>query len=243
MSTDPADEEPPDLVLRPGGPEDADALAALATAARHAAVPAMPPPVHTAEEDRAWIGRQLAGEREAWVADVDGQLVGYILLEPGWMHSIYVRPGRTREGIGSMLLDLAKSLQPDGLALWVFESNVPAQRFYRRHGFTEAERTDGADNEEQAPDIRMVWPGALGELRSRIDEVDDRLAELLNERALLTAEIQKRKPVPGHAGRDPEREREIVARMAAHAPNLGAERLSEIMHAVITESLDAAADS
>jgi ribosomal protein S18 acetylase RimI-like enzyme len=58
-----------------------------------------------------------------------------------------------------VLLDLAKALQPAGLQLWVFETNVGAQRFYRRHGFVEVERTDGAGNEEKAPDIRMAWPG------------------------------------------------------------------------------------
>ena len=31
------------------------------------------------------------------------------------------------------------------------------ESFYRRHGFTEVRRTDGADNEEHVPDVRMVW--------------------------------------------------------------------------------------
>jgi len=159
MSTEPQPDGAPDLVLRPAAPEDADALAELATAARHAAVPAMPPPVHTPEEDRAWIGRQLAGEREAWVAERDGGLVGYILLEPGWLHSIYVRPGLTGQGIGTTLLDLVKALRPDGFALWVFESNAGARRFYARHGLLELEHTDGSTNEERAPDLRMAWPG------------------------------------------------------------------------------------
>jgi len=41
--------------------------------------------------------------------------------------------------------------------LWTFVSNVRAQRFYERHGFTVAERTDGSGNEEKAPDLRYVW--------------------------------------------------------------------------------------
>jgi hypothetical protein len=40
--------------------------------------------------------------------------------------------------------------------------DVPGQRpsprrFYLRHGFTEAERTDGQRNDEREPDIRYVW--------------------------------------------------------------------------------------
>ena len=155
--------EAPDLTLRPGVPEDAAELAALATAARAAAVPMMPPPVHTAEEDRAWIGRQLDGEREVWVAEAGGELVGYILLEPEWLHSLYVRPGLTGRGIGSVLLDLVKALRPGGFALWVFVSNEGAQRFYRRHGLVEVRRTDGSDNEEHAPDIEMAWQGSDAE--------------------------------------------------------------------------------
>lgn len=154
----PAGEEV-DLSLRPGTLEDAPELAALATAARAAAVPMMPPPVHTADEDRAWIVRQLEGEREVWVAEADGELVGYVLLEPEWLHSLYVRPGLTGRGIGSVLLDLVKGLRPDGFALWVFVSNEGAQRFYRRHGLVEIRRTDGADNEERSPDIEMAWHG------------------------------------------------------------------------------------
>lgn len=47
-----------------------------------------------------------------------------------------------------------------GLRLWTFVSNQGAQRFYQRHGFQEAERTDGARNEEGAPDIQYQWAPA-----------------------------------------------------------------------------------
>lgn len=228
--------------LRRGAPQDADALAGLMTWCRQAAVPMMPASVHTPEEDREWMGRQLDGEREVWVAEAAGELVGYLILEPGWLHSIYVRPDLTGQGIGSFLLDSVKGLRPDGFALWVFESNEPARRFYLRHGLVEIRRTDGSDNEERAPDVEMAWLGRdpLAALRRRIDEVDDELAALLERRAVLSGRIQELKEVPGHAGRDPDREAEIAERMAQAAPHLGLERMRRIMHAVISESLDAA---
>ena len=169
-------------------------------------------------------------------------LVGYLILDPEWLDSLYVRPDLTGQGIGSVLLDLAKSLRPDGFGLWVFETNVRAQAFYRRHGLVVVRRTDGSDNEEQAPDLEMAWVGAdlLAGIRRRIDAVDARLAALLNERALLTAAAQQHKPLGGHAGRDVAREAEIVARMAALAPDLGPAAMTRIMHAVISASLDAA---
>lgn len=230
-----------DLTLRPGVPADGEALAGLMTAARIAAVPAMPPSVHTAGEDRAWVDRQLAGEREVWVAEVAEGLLGYLVLEPGWLHSIYVRPDLTGQGIGGLLLDFVKARRPQGFGLWVFESNERARSFYRRHGLVEIRRTDGADNEEGAPDMEMAWLGddPVTALRRRIDEVDDELAGLLERRAGLTARVQDLKAVPGHAGRDPEREAEIVSRMSRRAPRLGPERIGRIMRTVIGESLDA----
>jgi chorismate mutase len=59
---------------------------------------------------------------------------------------------------------------------------------------------------------------------------------------VLAATVQRLKPVGGFAGRNPEREREIVERMAGHAPRLGPERLARIMNAVIEAGLEVAAE-
>jgi chorismate mutase len=55
----------------------------------------------------------------------------------------------------------------------------------------------------------------------------------------LTAAVQDLKEVGGHAGRDPEREAEIVDRMAQHVPALDRDLLASVMHTVIAESLAA----
>jgi chorismate mutase/ribosomal protein S18 acetylase RimI-like enzyme len=235
----------PDLTVRPATVDDADALATLFLAARDAAYPAIPRPVHPAEDVRRWLRARVdADDAEVWLAERAAAPVALLLLEGCWVHSLYVDPALTGQGIGTTMLDLAKTLRPDGLGLWVFETNTGAQRFYARQGFGEVRRTDGADNEEREPDIEMAWPdpGSLGGMRRRIDDIDDRLAALLAERAGLTARIQQVKDVPGHAGRDREREDQIVARMARVAPELGEPRIRRIMQQVISESLDAAAD-
>jgi ribosomal protein S18 acetylase RimI-like enzyme len=64
------------------------------------------------------------------------------------------------KGLGSRLVELAKSRWPEGLQLWTFASNVDAQRFYERHGFVVVEATDGSGNEEKQPDLRLAWPAA-----------------------------------------------------------------------------------
>lgn len=70
--------------------------------------------------------------------------------------------------------------------------------------------------------------------------LDAELADLLERRALVAAQVQRLKPVGYFAGRDTERERLLVERMAEHAPRLGADRLAAIMDSVISAGLDAA---
>lgn len=229
-----------DLTLRRAEPEDATTLADLYSAARVAAVPMMPPARHTNAEDRAWFAGQLAAPgREAWVGERGGETVGYALLHDDWLDHLFIHPDATGQGIGSALLDLVKTLRPDGFCLWVFESNRDARRFYLRHGLIALERTDGSGNEEKSPDIKMAWPGTdpLAFFRGLIDEVDAVLGDLLARRAALTAAVQQHKSDPA---RDLRRERQIAEAMARHAPALGPDRLARIVHIIITESLDAA---
>jgi GNAT superfamily N-acetyltransferase len=147
-----------DLTVRPAGADDSEALATLFLAAREAAYPTIPRLVHPPDDVRRWLRSRIDAEGvEVWLAERDAVPVALLMLEDAWVHSLYVAPGLTGQGIGTVLLDLAKSLRPDGLGLWVFESNVDAQRFYQRHAFRVVRRTDGADNEEQQPDIEMSW--------------------------------------------------------------------------------------
>lgn len=90
------------------------------------------------------------------------------------------------------------------------------------------------------PVVRQVRPGSLPACREAIDRVDAALASLLEYRVALAGEVQRHKPVGGHAGRDRAREAEIVHAMTHRAPSLGREQLARIMDAVITAGLDAA---
>ncbi|MBN6054166.1 bifunctional 3-deoxy-7-phosphoheptulonate synthase/chorismate mutase type II [Nonomuraea sp. RK-328] len=88
--------------------------------------------------------------------------------------------------------------------------------------------------------VRPETPATLPECREAIDRVDAALATLLERRAALAGVVQTLKPVGGFAGRDMERERSLVARMARRAPALGEERLASVMNAVIEAGLDLA---
>jgi GNAT superfamily N-acetyltransferase len=150
---------PADLWVRQGNVQDLAAVAELYVAARAAAAPAIPLPVHSPDRTRTWVRGWDLGTHDLLVAESGGAVVGFALLTDTWLDHLYVDPRRTGQGIGALLLELAQGLRPDGFGLWVFESNRAARRFYARHGFVEVERTDGSENEERAPDVHLDWRG------------------------------------------------------------------------------------
>lgn len=116
-------------------------------------------PAHHESKVRGWVRDVLISGGNTWVAVQGSDVVGLLALAPGWVEQLYVHPRVQGRGIGAALLDVAKARNPDGLQVWTFQVNSGAQRFYLRHGFVEAERTDGAGNEEREPDARLVWEG------------------------------------------------------------------------------------
>lgn len=145
------------LAIRRATAADAVAVAEVYLAARHAAVPLIPPLVHDDGDVRRWVHEDLLEETEVWVADLAGVVVAMMATSPGWLDHLYVDPTHANQGIGSILVAHAQDRAKTHLDLWTFVSNVAAQRFYVRHGFVEVERTDGSGNEEQAADIRYRW--------------------------------------------------------------------------------------
>jgi putative acetyltransferase len=92
--------------------------------------------------------------REAHVAARDGEILGYLSLDPGGDHvrGLYVAtPGH---GVGKALLDRAKEGR-DRLTLNTHMPNLAAHRFYAREGFvTVARDRPGSDG---VAEQRMEW--------------------------------------------------------------------------------------
>ncbi len=227
-----------DLALRAATAADLPALVEVHLAARRAAGDWFPPGAHGDDDVRAWVSGWDLTAYDVWLATVGDQVVGYARCTPTWLDDLYVHPDAQGSGVGTALFDLVTTLRPRGFCLWVFESNTPARAFYRSRGCLELERTDGAGNEEGAPDIRVAWPGSepLAFLRGLIDETDLVLGDVLARRTALTRAVQSVKP---SSERDAVREAEIAERVAAVAPELGRERVARIVDVIIAESLDA----
>ena len=114
------------------------------------------PRLHTLEEHRAWFG-QVVDQRETWVWEAEGAILGFIVLGDATVDYPYVEPEMTGRGIGSALLDQAKRRRRAGFCLWTFQKNAGACRFYERHGLRLIRLTDGEDNEEKTPAALYAW--------------------------------------------------------------------------------------
>lgn len=71
----------------------------------------------------------------------------------GWIDQLYIHPQYLRQGVGSALLMHAIERLPSPIRLYTFQANVASRLFYERHGFVAIAFTDGAGNEEGAPDV------------------------------------------------------------------------------------------
>ncbi|MEM9577738.1 MAG: GNAT family N-acetyltransferase [Pseudomonadota bacterium] len=113
------------------------------------------PPLHTAAEDIRYAGEMIDA---GWVrvARQEGNVIGFIARQETDVHALYLLPDAQGMGVGTALLDDAKSVS-DRLSLWTYEANQRAMRFYRQRGFLEVDRTEGSGNEAGLPDIRFAW--------------------------------------------------------------------------------------
>ena len=81
----------------------------------------------------------------------------------------------------------------------------------RRSGETGERRPSPADRDEAARELARI--------RDRIDELDKRIVELLNERATLGRSAGRAKRLAGRrAIKDPDREREVLLRVVMANP-------------------------
>jgi GNAT superfamily N-acetyltransferase len=123
------------------------------------------PLVHSDEEVRDWIRHGLIPLGRTTVAVADGLVVGLMSVsratDYSWIDHLYIHPAWAGRGIGSRLLELARSELPSPIRLYTFQGNHRARSFYEQHGFKAVNFSDGSGNEEKCPDVLYEWrPGS-----------------------------------------------------------------------------------
>ena len=130
-------------------------IAQIHKLARAKAMPWLPV-IHTPEEELDYFAGTVLPQQEVRVTGRNGQIAGFVAFQDAWLNHLYIHPQFWRKGLGSALLTEVQTAAPS-LQVWTFEQNTPARHFYTRHGFQEAERTNGHRNEEKTPDVRLIW--------------------------------------------------------------------------------------
>ncbi|MGH3646785.1 MAG: GNAT family N-acetyltransferase [Micromonosporaceae bacterium] len=144
---------------------------------------AQDPEARTQQRRDSWHDPDYAHVR-GFVAEVDGQIVGFVNYGPyrkshdrGWaavdpngggeVYALYVDPDHWGCGAGAELLDAAVTdlLQAaeTPVRVWSLTGNERALRFYRRHGFVSDGKTQmiriGLDPTIELPEERLTLPG------------------------------------------------------------------------------------
>jgi ribosomal protein S18 acetylase RimI-like enzyme len=150
---DPMDRDREDAVtLRPATSGDAPAVAAIwHTGWRDGHLGNVPDELVAARTEASFLQRAVERVPATTVAEVDGQVAGFVTVIDDEVEQVYVSADHRGRGVADALMEAAEQqLARDGHArawLAVVAGNRRARRFYERRGWA-----DGGLFDHQAPD-------------------------------------------------------------------------------------------
>jgi putative acetyltransferase len=145
----------PPFRLRPASDADANAIAELYFASYRLLT--FLPRLHKLDSYRWFVANRMLKECAVIVAEDDTGIVAFLALQGEEIRQLYTRPDRIGRGVGTQLIENAKSSGLAAFELSCFQANARARRFYEARGFHAIRFTDGRDNEERTPDVRYRW--------------------------------------------------------------------------------------
>jgi len=139
--------------------DDLKAAIALWLRAWQAAMPEIDFSVRLTWWRERWT-RELVPSNTIRIAERDGQIAGFVVIDPGsgYLDQIAVAPEDWGTGVAKRLMDEAKRISPARISLEVNQENARGIRFYERAGFERA--GDGVNPLSGRPTWRYAWkPG------------------------------------------------------------------------------------
>ena len=110
---------------------------------------------HPIAEQREYFLSNVIPQNAVRIAVSSGTVLGFVAANEVSVAQLYVHVDHHRRGIGTRMLNWAKSASNGSLWLYTFARNNGAQRFYERHGFEVVER--GFEEDWQLEDIKYHW--------------------------------------------------------------------------------------
>jgi GNAT superfamily N-acetyltransferase len=93
---------------------------------------------------------------EIWIGIHDDKIESFLAMKGSYIDRLYVNPASQRQGWGTLLLNHAKQLSPQGLELHTHQQNHGARAFYEHHGFV-AVKFGLSPPPESVPDVEYHW--------------------------------------------------------------------------------------
>ena len=163
------------MKIRSARLEDARRLAEIHVETWRATYPGLVPRevldgLSVESRERNWLEWIPHPDTEAFVAELDGTVVGFVHVGPCWrdpaigeLYAIYVTPAGQGRGAGLALMDAgvrALAVRWDEAILWVATENPRARRFYERYGWkVGGERVDDSIPGASIPETRYRLSG------------------------------------------------------------------------------------
>ncbi len=108
------------------------------------------------EDNFNFFRDHIFAECQIWLVEEAGSPLGFLAMNGSFIDRLYILPEAQRRGIGTVLIQHAKALSPQGLELFTHQENVSARAFYEKHGF-QAVRFGISPPPESAPDVEYHW--------------------------------------------------------------------------------------
>ncbi|MHC4451475.1 MAG: GNAT family N-acetyltransferase [Planctomycetota bacterium] len=110
---------------------------------------------HPIEDQIAYLHTKVLPDYRVQVALEQERIIGFLAANEAEISQLYVHVDHQRRGVGTALLDLAKTESTGRLTLYTFERNHGARAFYEQHGFRIIQR--GFEPQWRLNDLQYEW--------------------------------------------------------------------------------------